>query len=265
MEPNDFQNHINNNISIDDIKPLPLMHNAMSTDYKKITTEGIVPQPCDVHKGQDCAYFYYGRPLHIPKPKPTLQTDDFYVPVCMGVDPEFVIDGGCYVSPSDSGAYHKKESLIKHFKDIPHEKYSLTASLSNILSYIKTFWGSNYNYIHGNCTYVVDPMCDDVVLIRILEVLKGTTMFDGIDERIKAVEIRTANECPLITTTKVMIVPSDLYGDCEKDFPDAMVIPYSATAGVYDTQMENVVKIEKAIIRYLINFGFVNLPEVQAS
>jgi len=265
MEPNDFQNHINNNISIDDINPLPLMHNAMSTDYKKITTEGIVPQPCDVHKGQDCAYFYYGRPLHIPKPKPTLQTDDFYVPVCMGVDPEFVINGGCYVAPSDTGAYHKKESLIEHFKGIPPERYALTASLANIRSYIKTFWGSNYNYIHGNCTYTVDPIYEDVVLVRMLEVLKGTVKFDGIDERIKAVEIRTASHCPLIKTAKVMIVPSDLFEDCEKDFPDAMVIPYRATAGVYDNQMENVENIEKAFIMYLIDFGFISLSEEQAS
>ena len=264
MEYNDFQDYIDTNADIADIKALPLMHNAMETDYTNhIMADGILPQPCDVFIGNDLSYFFYGRPMYIPKPKPDLRENHYYVPVCIGINPEAI--SYYAVTPTDTGAYNKRDDIKAHFGGIPIDRYNMTATLENIRCYIKTFWGTNYNYMHGECKYQMSPECSDVVLVKMLEVLNGTIEFDGIDNRIKAVEIRTKEACSLDAATQVLIVPSDLFAESLAKFPNAMVIPYVATAGLVNEQMQNIVEIERAIIEYMINHGMIRSPEEQAS
>ncbi len=189
----------------DDLKTLPSMHKQDWYTAKLTLSSGTInPNPCPVFSGHSLAYYFYGKPSYFVANNIGARGDNIYYPVC------YIIDTSCIeiekVFPFDSGAF-----AHNLFKGFIHElmeinDFSIKPDISQIKSFIKTFYDTNDNYYRGLPKCDTNSFSNDEIVAAYVNIItnKGEENFD---ERCSSIEIISKKPIYLNTCLQAIVVP----------------------------------------------------------
>ncbi len=197
-----------------DLKDLPVTHKQDWYTAKATLREGkIKPSPCDVFKGNDLIYYFYGKSSYFVANNIGSRGDNLYFPVCYIFDIESIeIEK---VFPFDSGAFaNKKFGGFLHGKmDI--NDFAIKPTTSQIKGFIKTFFNNNDNYYKGKSKCDPEKYVDNDIATAYINIInnKGEESYD---ERSSSIEILSKTELDLNKHLRAIILPFDLVSSCKQ-------------------------------------------------
>ncbi len=166
----------------------------------------IVPQTCDVFKGEALTYFFYGRPAFRPNLDAEPSGLAHYFPVCLLFKPDILIDVR-RVFPFDSGAFDRGFYTKYLHRNMKLGDFGLEPDMTCPGKVVSLFFGSNAAYLTGKigATPKLDPSeFEAQSYIALLQAKDG----NALDSRGSSIEVQTATNVNIAETVSAIILPS---------------------------------------------------------
>lgn len=166
----------------------------------------LVPQVCDVFKGEALTYFFYGRPAF----RPNLDTEPsglaHYFPVCLLFKPTLSINVR-RVFPFDSGAFNRGFYAKYLHRNMKLGDFGLEADMTSPGKVVSLFFGSNAAYLTGKVddTPNLDPSeFEAQSYTALLQAKDG----NALDSRGSSIEVQTEADIEIAEAVSAIILPS---------------------------------------------------------
>ncbi len=198
--------------TIDQDKPLPLVHTCEAILLKKILREkALRTSKCNVFKGEDLLYFFVGRPAY--KKESVLEPHYWELPTC--VICEYNITGAKRIYPFDTGAF--ANGMYPNFISLAQmTDYDISADPSSVNKIIGTFFSDRLSYFRTKvrpeaefvAKYSIDVLDEE---IRALHALITTRMPNSPDDRRASIEVSFDKSFDLSKRKVLAIVVPEIY------------------------------------------------------
>jgi hypothetical protein len=184
---------------------LSLIHSTDLLRFKQIRkTKRLKVQPCDVYRGQNLLYFFYGRPAYRPHAKEKTLSARAYAPVCL-VFNKVLAEQAIRILPFDSGAFHLRVTHPPMHPEMSLGEFELAINANAPMKLIKVFFGTETNYFDERpipTEYPYDNFQVDSFyrLIRLGDNREA-------DDRISAIEIQFNKDIVLKNKIEAVVLP----------------------------------------------------------
>lgn len=206
-----FQEFLSDDIS--DLKTLPLVHTTIGIDFLEIIkSKEINLFPCDVLK-ENLIFTYYGKAEY--RPKESHNVNNATYPLVIFIFNTDVLLDIYGVYPFDTGAYVKIPEIKERFfhKKINVNDFKLANEIESAKKIIKTFFGSNENYINLETIYKKAFNRLDFQVDGYIKLLNDDTC-NTYDNRVKTIEVSHHKKIKLDRNVlKQIILPTSFYED----------------------------------------------------
>lgn len=196
---------------------LPLVHNTDCFALDSVLESGSIdPQPCNVFKGENLTYLFYGKPAFRPNLNEEPSGLYHYYPVCL-IFNESIHFQVKRVFPFDSGAYNLELYSKFLHKNMQLEDFGLVADLSSPGKVVSTFFGNNEKYLRGSSSCKSDGLDPSEFEAHSYLALITSRDSNVLDSRLSAIEVQTADVIDLKKCVSAIILPSIFSeGECGK-------------------------------------------------
>lgn len=194
-------------------RTLPLVHSSESHRMLKMLGDGkVAVTECDTFKGENLAYFFYGRPSYrkfYERPK------EWQLPFVM------VLKSTCLLSlkrlfPFDSGAFFSNR-LPSYMTSFPAEDFELSSNPAAIDLLIDIFFGSDEDYLHNRSKPAAEVTHRRKLGVRHPEVKALCAMYNGdevkADDRSRAFELQTDTDVKIKDELLAVVMPRPYFDD----------------------------------------------------
>ncbi|TYA74393.1 hypothetical protein [Seonamhaeicola marinus] len=200
----EFLNRIN---TPSKLKRLPVFHSCDAFSFRSILKDReINTQLCNVYKGENLVYFFYGKPAYRVNDEYNTRLKSFY-PISL-ILKENALEDVKRIMPFDSGAFH-----FGLFKDYLHPKmtlsdFELNGSMDNTRKIVHYFFDTNKNYFLSNPKKdtKVDPL--DFEVESYLELI-NSKQIQKVDDRKSIIEIQNNSSVSLTADNVLSIIIPD--------------------------------------------------------
>jgi hypothetical protein len=216
---------------------LPLVHVSDVFRLVNMRTTGVLKLPDSsdqVFPGEHLLYFFYGRPSYRINHNIGSTRLPFFAPVCLVMKHQLIKDA-FRIMPFDTGAYGTSLTSSVIHPDMKMAEFSLDVHPRAPMKLIKTFYGSELDYLNSaplqNIVGVDDNPHDTRFHVQAYNHLLRFKANERADDRLHAVEIQINQEVCIAGNAAAVILPDrwaddDDFRKCiEKDW-GAIAIPY---------------------------------------
>jgi hypothetical protein len=170
---------------------LPLIHNTDLFFFREIrASDQLTPSQCDVYKGENLLYFFYGRPSYRSHANLNTVTARALLPVCLVLS-RTILPHAARIVAFDTGAFARKFMHPPMHEKMAKEDFELAVAPDAPMKLIQVFYGDEDRYFRTkpNSSIANYDEFEDLEIDSYFRLLNHRSN-SPFDDRVSAIEIQ---------------------------------------------------------------------------